>query len=254
VRNEVLSGTKSIDTALALLKESLTSGKRRCVSDIAESLGLPIATAYRHLAALKRQGLVRRVSGRSFAPGAFLLSLFDQEAYGVVLGEAARPVLLELAGEMRATSHLGVLQNEMVTYVVKAEVEDHGLFSRENAQLDAYCSGLGKVLLAWLTEEERESYLTGGEFVPLTCNTIVTDDLLRRELLQIRQQGFAVDNEEFERNLFCVAVPVFETLDRVIAAISISGRRPDLVGERRSSIVRALTGAATEIRKRLYNV
>jgi IclR family acetate operon transcriptional repressor len=251
---EELSGTKCIDAALALLKESLTSRSDQCVSDIAGALGLPIPTTYRHLAALRRHGLIRRGRRQPFAPGVFLLSLLDRVRLGALIAEVARPIVLRLATELRATSHLGVLENEMVTYLVKAQPEEYGLFSKENFQLEAYCSGLGKVLLAWLPDAELNAYLGAGEFVSLTRNTIVDEALLRAELMQVKQQGFAIDNEEFERDLFCVAVPLRESDGRIMAAISVSGRSPDIVGKDHPEIVHTLVTAADQIRDELYRI
>lgn len=250
---KTVSGTKSIDASLVLLKEYLTSGREKCVADIAEAFELPIATAYRHLAALKRHGFIRRGKDKHFAPGVFLLSVLDPGGFRTLLAEVARPILLRLATETRVTSHLGVLDSEMVTYLVKAQPEDYGLFSKENCQLDAFCSGLGKVLLAWLPEEQLNAYLV-GELVSLTRNTITDRCLLRRELSQVRQQRFALDREEFELGLFCVAVPVLDSDGRILAAASVSGRCPDIVGELRSEIVKALSIAATEISRELYRI
>ena len=89
-------------------------------------------------------------------------------------------------------------------------------------QLEAYCSAIGKVLFAHLPEAERERYLAGGPFVPLTARTIVDPARLRGELDAIRICGFAIDDEEIAPGLRCMAVPLRNSDGAVQAAISVS--------------------------------
>lgn len=98
-------------------------------------------------------------------------------------------------------------------------------------QLEAYCSGNGKILLANLPERDREAYLASGPFPALTKSTITDPALLRRELKTIASQGYALDAEEIVEGLACVAVPIRKSDGSTPAAISISrgtsGRRWD---------------------------
>jgi IclR family transcriptional regulator, acetate operon repressor len=89
-------------------------------------------------------------------------------------------------------------------------------------QLEAYCSGIGKVLLAHLPKAACEDYLAAGPFVALTSRTIVDPDLLRAELANVRHQGFAVDNHEVAEDLRCIAVPLRRPDGEVVAAVSVS--------------------------------
>lgn len=89
-------------------------------------------------------------------------------------------------------------------------------------QLEAYCSAVGKALLAYLPQQDREDYLAGGPFVPLTENTIVEPDDLSCEFEVTRARGYAIDNEEILTGLFCVAAPLMKPDGTVIAAISVS--------------------------------
>ena len=251
-RSHALLGTKSIDTALAILEEGLTTRREHRVSEIAAALDIPVATAYRQLAALKRHGLIRRASNGHFAPGVFLLWLLDREGFKRLLARIARPILVPLATDMQVTVHLGVLEGNMVTYLIKAQPEEYGLFSRENTQLDAYCSAVGKVLLAGLPDNQLESYLADGDLIPLTQNTISDAQCLHKELVRIRKRGFATDNEEFENGLFCVSVPVRSPDNRLLAAVSISSYCRTLVKERRAEALRILSGVSAEISKGLY--
>lgn len=142
-----------------------------------------------------------------------------------VLKAVSRPLLDSLAKRTGLTAHLGMLEDDMVTYLVKAR-GDANVLTQEGMQLEAYCSGIGKVLLAAMPERERERYLTSSPFVRLTANTIVDPEILRAALKTVRQTGHARDNGEIDPSVRCIAVPV--RLDgRVFAAISISQSGPN---------------------------
>jgi DNA-binding IclR family transcriptional regulator len=117
----------------------------------------------------------------------------------------------------------------MVTYIVREGVDTTTIFSQENKQLEAYCSGIGKVLLAGLPDAEREDYLATGPFIALTRHTITDPATLRRELQSVAAAGFARDSEEAAEGIHCLALPVRSPMGEIIAALSLSraGRPPD---------------------------
>lgn len=246
-----MSGTKSIDKALGALKRILIAESEQRVNDIAAELDLPLSTIYRHLASLERHGLLRRKYKSVFTPGVFLLEIFDPESFRRLLIEASRPVTEELANQLKMTSHLGVFENDMVTYLIKSESENYGFFTRESTQLDAYCSGLGKVLLSGLTNKNLDTYFSDGNLPALTKNTITDESDLRKEISKIRAQGYAVDNEEFEDGLYCIATPIADRDGRVLAALSVSSKSSPLISTL-TTVPRILKAAANKITRSLY--
>ena len=134
----------------------------------------------------------------------------------------AAPLLHRLAARARSVVQLGTLEGDMVTYRLKTGRGAGALFTRTDMQLEAYCSGIGKALLAHLPLAEREAYLGAGPFVALTPCTITDRSQLRDELERVRAQGFALDRGEIAEDLYCVAVPITVPSRGVIAAISIS--------------------------------
>jgi DNA-binding IclR family transcriptional regulator len=112
----------------------------------------------------------------------------------------------------------------MVTYLLKAGPAARTVFTREGTQLEAYCTGIGKVLLAALPVSAREEYLQSGPFVRLTANTLTDPQELRSELIVVGDRGYAEDNAEMDSDLLCLAVPVRWGEGDVIAALSISTR------------------------------
>jgi DNA-binding IclR family transcriptional regulator len=113
----------------------------------------------------------------------------------------------------------------MVTYLLKSGATKANLFTREGTQLEAYCTAIGKVLLASLPDPAREEYLRSGPFIRMTSNTVTDLQKLEATLAQIAAQGYATDNAEMDANLRCIAVPIRNGEDTVIAALSISTRK-----------------------------
>lgn len=177
------SGDQALNRALDLLKAVITDDGRQPASRLAAALDLAPSTARRMMASLCRHGLVERIGHGHYAAGPGLAGLAAYTRPHRKLIEAARPLLRALAREEKLTAHLGLFQNDMVTYLVK---EGGGnLFTQESAQLEAYCTGIGKALLARLPDAELEHYLKGN-FIALTPYTLTTPEALRKEIKQVR--------------------------------------------------------------------
>lgn len=102
---------------------------------------------------------------------------------------------------------------------------------RVGAGIPAYCTGVGKVLLAWQSPQVIEEFLQKEPLMPITRNTITDIDQFRQELTTIRQQGFAVDRGEALIETGCVAAPIWGADGEIVAAISISGPIQDIINE-----------------------
>jgi IclR family acetate operon transcriptional repressor len=183
-------------------------------------------------------------------PGAALVQLSGLLSLRPALAALGRPVIKELARASGCTAHLGILEHDMVTYLVKAGRASADVFTEEGKQLEAYCSGIGKVLLACLPESLLADYLAGGPFIALTDKTITDPGALAREIAEVRMKRFARDNEEIAPGLHCLAVGVFDRQGHAIAALSISRPMPhpdearalDALGSAARALERALFG------------
>ena len=222
----------------------MADGGVRSVSAIARELGIPVATAHRQVATLVAERYLTRLESGRYVAGPRLLGLRGQIDEKQMIAAAAAPVLNRLARQLRCVVQLGTFEHEMVTYRIKAGRGAGALFTRTGMQLEAYCSGMGKVLLAHLPEAEREAYLATGPFVALTAHTITDPAALRAELARVRAEDHAIDRGEIAEGLRCVAVPVHGPDGRVIAAASVSraeGRSDD------AAVLAVLREAAREI-------
>jgi len=246
----------AVDAALSIL-ETLGSVHEMSLTDLARKLGLGKSSVYRLLVTLAQRGYVEknpqseryRLTYRLFAVGSPAADRFG-------LREAAHPVMERLAAQTGETVNLGVLDGTRVLNIHK--VESHHLLRMHMAVgsgVPAHATALGKVLLAALEPHELAQRLRGRRLERLTRQTIRDRPTLRVALARIRDQGFAIDDEECSLGLRCVAAPIVDRQGAVVAALSISGlsqRFPQTALSRLAEVVRA---AAREISHRLgYSV
>ena len=217
---------RSLEKALDLLGRIVESGEIHSISDFARQIKMPRSTAYRIAATLERSGLVTRLRRGHYLPGPSLIRLARPDSVPRILKAIGRPIVKKLATDTGCTAHVGIFENGMVTYLLKAGRAGQDIFTREGTQLEAYCTGIGKVLLAALPASVREEYLKSGPFVQLTARTLTDPKQLRSALTGVADRGYAEDDAEMDSDLRCLAVPVLLGGD-VIAALSISTRSAD---------------------------
>ncbi|ARR57564.1 hypothetical protein HY78_28990 (plasmid) [Rhizorhabdus wittichii DC-6] len=222
----------SLQRTLETLESVVTGTPGRNISAIARDLGLPVATAHRQIATLTAEGYLARHPDGSWMVGPKMLRLLSHVDERDIVARLAQPILKQLARRVRTTVHLGTFDEDMVTYRAKAGGELTDLFTQVGMQLEAYCSAIGKVLLAHMRPEQLDTYLLSAPFVALTAKTIVDVDRLREEIGIVRASGHAVDDEEIATGLKCIAVPIAGQDREPIAAISISW--PDAARQARS--------------------
>ncbi|MDA3787044.1 MAG: IclR family transcriptional regulator [Desulfobacula sp.] len=140
-----------------------------------------------------------------------------------VVHKIAKPYLQKLNEECVETIHLAVMCRGQALYLEKIEGKRVlTVISKTGTKLPCHCSGVGKILLSDLPEAELAEIIREWGLPEYTCNTITDMASLKKELIQIRKQGYAIDNEEIENSLKCIAAPIRDSRQRVIAAISIS--------------------------------
>lgn len=238
--------------ALALLDSVITGGCGRSISDLARQMDIPISTAHRQITTLVAAGYLTPDPNGGYLPGNQLLRLNNYIDEKQVIAHMASPILSALARELGCIVQLGTLENDMVTYRVKAGRSAETLFTKVGQQLEAYCSGVGKVLLAYLPQEEREKYLALGPFVALTPATITDPNQLRRTLHEVAQAGVGRDEGEIVADLYCVAVPIRRPDGLVPAAISASYRLDSTAPGHRVDLIAPLTSAARQISAQVF--
>lgn len=242
----------SLKRTLEMLEAVIADGGRNSVAELARQIGMPRATAHRQVTTLVAEDYLMAASGGRHVAGARLLGLLHRLDEKQIIANVAAPLLHELAGRVRSVVQLGTFENDMVTYRIKTGRGADALFTRIGMQLEAYCSGMGKVLLAHLSEAERELYLASGPFVSLTERTIIDPARLREELNAVRIQGFAIDDQEVAHGLRCMAVPLRRGDGKVLAAVSVSQALSSRHRLQDTQLLALLTDAAQAIESQAF--
>jgi DNA-binding IclR family transcriptional regulator len=143
---------------------------------------------------------------------------------------------------------LAVLADDQAMYIQK--VEGPGLIQFDSyvgKRTNLHCTGVGKVLLAYASEQKQEHILNRKSFAHHTNKTITSPNLLRKELAKVRHRGYAIDDEEEELEARCVAAPVFNQLNEFMAALAIAGTVGQIRDENIDEMARYVTRAANNI-------
>lgn len=242
------TGINSASQTLDILEYIVLSGRELSLKEISEEIGLHISTVHRYLSTLIEKGYVRKTPSGYYKPGFRILELSSYILQGFDLREIARLYLVELMTKTNQTVHLTIKDGYEGVYIDK--VEGPGtlpMMSRVGMRMPLYSTSFGKVLLAYSSEEYIEEYLRKVPLIPRTQNTITSPERLREELKKVREQGYAFDNEENERGIRCLGVPIFDFLGNVVASISISGYYLNFEDEKKEQLLSELKKTAEKI-------
>jgi IclR family acetate operon transcriptional repressor len=231
---------QSLDRALDLL-EALAGAEELGVSELAARTGLVPSTAHRLLATLVARGYAAQnpATGR-YLTGYKLLELTSglQDRLGR-LRAAARPHLEAIQRETGETTNLVVLEGRNAVYVdTVAGSRSVRLFIEVGQAIPAHTSGSGKALLAWRSPADLAALLDGEPLAASTPRTLTALPALEADLAQVRRQGYAIDDEEHELGVACVATPVLDTAGQALAAISVTGPAPRMDAGRLAELLR----------------
>ena len=215
-----MAPVQSVDRALLLLEVLAQGGGRLPISELSARSGLSLGTAHRLLASLAARGYVRQDADRRYALGTALLPLGD--AATRLLGSWALPYLCQLAERCGETANLAVLEDDHVIYVAQAPGRHRmRMFTEVGRRVLPHSTAVGKVLLAWQDPDHVRRVLARLGLPGRTPHTLTTLADVREELAVVRRRGWAVDDEEEEVGVRCMAVPVGPG-EQAVAAVSVS--------------------------------
>lgn len=235
-----------------ILEQLADCGGSASLSDLARNLGLSRSTVHGLLATMRQWGFVTQDSNGHYALGIKLFELGTLAVSRLDLRVIAGPILQRLVDEFNETVHLVVGDGLDVVYIDKRESpQSMRIVSQVGRRLPAYCTSVGKAMLAFLPEQELDELLARVELQPWTHNTITDKEQLKAHLREVRRRGYALDNEEIFEGLRCVGAPIRDHLKQVVAAVSVAGPSVRLAPDRISGIIPAVVKAATEISHQL---
>jgi len=234
---------------------SAFDGRRTVLStaDIAKHAEMNSKTVHRFLMTLEHIGAISRVGRGQFSLGMTLADLGNQVSVHSVLAETVMKHLDPLAEKLNESVQVAVLDGQNVVSI--AHIPSRHSLSigiRIGKRYPAYCTAVGKVLLADMEDEALHKFIQGIQFEQRTSNTITTTKGFIRHIMQVREQGYALNDQESERGMRGIAVPVKNAKGGTIAALSVSGPIARL---RMSTVMRAkddLEATAAQITQALY--
>jgi DNA-binding IclR family transcriptional regulator len=245
----------SVQKAFALLHSFRSPEEWVTNAELSRRTGLSEPCAHRLMKTMEEIGAVVRDKRGCYRPGMVLATLSKDVAIGSLIRATSEDALAALAARLKGVAHVGVLEGGMVTYAAKfGEPVDVPIPSRVGAQQEAYCSALGKILLASLTPQQLEDFLHDGDFIALTPQTITTVESLRSEIAAVRQRGYAVDDREAYQTICCVGVPIRDPNGNITAAISFADSSRNLCPAWQEEVAGQLIATAETISRKIFPV
>lgn len=218
-------GVQSIGRAFAILEEVARNRDGIGLADLSKRVGLHNSTTFHLVKTMVSLGYLRQIKdSKRYRIGRPLFALAAGALDEMEMVSMATPVLDDLARETGESSHFAVRMSDAV--VVMARTPGPGAFQltdRVGVVRPAYCTALGKVILAALRPDQLDRYIERIELKPLTSKTIIEPQRLRREIEDVRRAGIAFDDGEFDNEVRCAAMPVRDFSGQVVGAIGISG-------------------------------
>ncbi len=240
---------QSVARALELFGAVVRADGAVGISELSAVSGLAIGTVHRLLGTLVATGYVRQdPESRRYGVGYAAFDLASRVRRHDGLPTTAEPYLRELVDLTGESANLAILDGEAAMYVGHVpSLRTVRMFTEAGNRSPLHASGTGKVLLANLADDARESLLARLTLERHTPRTIVDADALRVELAEVRRAGFALDNGEFEEGVRCIAVPVRDVSGMTVAAVSVSGPASRLTRERADSLVTPIRDVSSRL-------
>lgn len=214
----------TVGKALAVLDQVASFGHPVKFSDILAQSSYPKPTLYRFVQTLTNQGMLAFDPDRqTYAPGVRLVRLAHAAWAQSTLAPVARPHLDALSAQVGETVHLAQLDNAQVLYLDKRNARKPvQMYSQTGKVGPAYCTGVGKVMLAYTPPPQLDQLIAQQSFHGFTPTTLTTPDDLRAELQAILARGYGFDREEHEPGIICLAVPILTEKGRALGALSVT--------------------------------
>lgn len=220
----VVTNDGTVAKALSVLDQVAAMGRPVRMRELLETSEFPKPTLYRFLQTLTNQRMLTYDKElQTYAPGIRLVSLAHSAWSQASLAPIAAPHISSLAGSLREAVHLAQIDNGQVVFVDKRQASNQfETLARAGQVAPAYCTGVGKAILANLSKEKQAQALRQQAFHRYTDATHTSAETLLRELELIRSEGIAFDREEHEVGIISIAAPILTDTGRVVGAVSIA--------------------------------
>jgi IclR family transcriptional regulator, KDG regulon repressor len=226
----------AVDRALTILEKLVESRSPMTLTALAAEAGIPLATCAAIMQTFEARGYAaRRVVGRShfWRLTLKLNGLVSEYMRGIDLGQVVQPHLQELVGQTQMAAHVGLLEGDMIVYAAKAAAGGLVQFDTYPGKMTPFnLTALGQAVVAYLPEDQIEPLL--AHLVPGAgpgARQASTDDM-RARLAKVRERGYAVEDEEEEAGVGCIAAPFFDPAGQVLGSVGVTGFADQVRGTR----------------------
>jgi IclR family pca regulon transcriptional regulator len=235
---------------LAVIRAFTQQRRRPTIAQLSLKTGIPRAAVRRCLYTLSQLGYVSSDDGRGFALRPRVLALGHAYLTSSPLAASAQPILDQVSDAVHESCSMAILEDDDILYIARSRTStrimsiDLGVGSR----LPAYCTSMGRVLLAGLAPKQLAAYLARARLVPHTQRTVTAPEKLRQIVDAARAAGFAIVDQELEIGLRSIGVPVRDAHGRIAAAVNISVHASRLsCADMEAQLRPPLVGAAHEL-------
>lgn len=244
---------QSVERAADILELFLEDEPELSVKEISERLGLSKSTVHGLIKTLEHRGYLQqnpdnlkyKLGLKLFELGSFIADQFD-------IVQIAQPFIKELVDDLKETVHLVVRQQDELVYVAKEEgPQTLRIYSHVGKRAPIHCTGVGKAILAFQDEKEIDRILSTVELKSFTDKTITDVEEIKKQLQQVRENGYSVEDEEIEIGLGCIGAPIFDHKGNVSASLSCATPKMRLTEERIPEIIAGVKNTAAKISRSL---
>jgi IclR family pca regulon transcriptional regulator len=240
----------SLARGLIVIQAFSQQNPQMTISQLSVRTGLSRAAVRRCLYTLTKLGFAGAEDGSRYSLRPRMLSLSHTFTASSTLSTAAQPIIERMSAALRESFSVATLDGDDIVYIARTTV-DRVMVAVDlhiGSRLPAYCTSMGRVLLAYLPSDQLEQYLSRVNLVPHTTRTVNSIDKLRLALRNVRRNGYALVDQELEVGLRSLAVPVYAPSGRVVATINLSGNAPRMsVLEMQTRFLPHLRNAANEL-------
>lgn len=213
-----------LDRGLRLIEELYEMRVPMGISELSRKMQLPKATIYRLLYTLEKNGYVEQdLITEKYELGNAFVKLGQYVKATMDINVLAKPEMKLLAGITGETAYLCKTYYDEALVMETVSGEASALYSMVTPTIPLYCSALGRVLLAGFSDEALKKYLYENGFKKRTINTKTENEDLLTEILKIKKEEIAIEKEEYEYGMTCLAGPIYDISGNIIASLSVSG-------------------------------
>ncbi|WP_338471194.1 IclR family transcriptional regulator [Niallia sp. XMNu-256] len=244
---------QSVARAADILELFVGTYPELSIKEISDYLGLSKSTVHGLIKTLEHRGyLQQNPENQKYQLGIKLLQLGNFVSKQLDVGNIAKPIIRKLVEELHETVHLTIFEGDEIIYIEKLEgPRALTIYSQIGKRAPVYCTGVGKSILAHLSEDEVDRLLLKADLKPFTEFTLTDIEQIKNHLASVREQGYAIDDEEIEVGLKCIAAPIFNHEGKVVSSISCAAPKTRLDEEKLPKVIAGIKEAAAEISRRL---